>query len=79
MENFEGKVITVKLGNDTFNTYVYKHLLDLKNLDIGEDETVIEIDNEDYGCMIHLFSYELIKIWDELETMIYKLSNNINR
>ena len=73
MENFEGKVITVKIANDTFDTYVYKHL------SIEEDETVIEIDNEDYGCMIHMFSYELIKVWNELDTIIYKLSNNINR
>jgi len=73
MENFEGKVITVKIANDTFDTYVYDHL------SIEEDETVIEIDNEDYGCMIHMFSYELIKVWNELDTIIYKLSNNINR
>jgi hypothetical protein len=73
MENFEGKVITVKIANDTFDTYVYDHL------SIEEDETVIEIDNANYGFYIHIFSFELIKVWNELDTIIYKLSNNINR
>ena len=78
MENLEGKVVTLKIGNDTFDTYVFGHL-PVDHMDIGEDEAVIEIDNADYGFMVHVFSAEIIKIWDELDTMLYKLSNNVNR